>query len=127
VILGIPRGGVPVAAEVAHALGAELDVIVARKAGAPGDPELAIGAVTPDGTRYVNDDLVGGLGVTPSELETTFARAEREAREREERFRGGRQGPALGRAVIVVDDSIATGATIRAALRSCAARNPRPS
>ncbi len=124
-VLGIPRGGVPVAAEVARALGTELDVIVARKAGAPGDPELAIGAVTPDGARYVNDDLVGGLGITKAQLEATFARAEREAREREERFRGGREGPRLrGRVVIVVDDGIATGATFRAALRSVRRGHP---
>jgi predicted phosphoribosyltransferase len=125
-VLGIPRGGVPVAAVVADALGAELGVIVARKAGAPGDPELAIGAVTPDGSRYVNDDLVRGLEITDADLERSFARAEREARERDERFRRGRAAPnTAGRTVIVVDDGIATGATMRAALRS--ARRGTPS
>ena len=125
VVLGIPRGGVPVAAEVARALGAQLDVVVARKAGAPGQPELAIGAVAPDGTRYVNDDLVAGLGLTDPQIDTAFERAQREAREREERFRGGRTAPVLrGRTAVVVDDGIATGATLRAALRSVRRSKP---
>lgn len=125
VVLGIPRGGVAVAAEVARALGAQLDVVVARKAGAPGQPELAIGAVAPDGTRYVNDDLVAGLGLADAEVDASFERAQREAREREERFRAGRPSPTLrGRTVIVVDDGIATGATLRSALRS--ARRAKP-
>ncbi len=126
VVLGIPRGGVAVAAEVARALGAQLDVVVARKAGAPDQPELAIGAVAPDGTRCVNDDLVAGLGLTDPEVDAAFEQAQREAREREERFRAGRAAPTLrGRTVIVVDDGIATGATLRSALRS--ARRARPS
>jgi len=125
-VLGIPRGGVPVAAIVAHALGGELDIIVARKAGAPGNPELAIGAVTPDGTRDVNDDVVQALAVTAAELDDAFTTASREAAERERRFRGTRPKPKLhGRTVIVVDDGIATGATIRAAIRSI--RKSRPS
>ena len=125
-VLGIARGGVPVAATVAHTLGGELDVIVARKASAPGNPELAIGAVTPDGTRYVNDDVVQALAVTAAELDDAFTTASREAAEREGRFRGTRLKPKLyGRTVIVVDDGIATGATIRAAVRSI--RKSRPS
>ena len=124
-VLGIPRGGVPVAAEVARALDAELDVIVARKAGVPDDPELALGAVTSDGTRFVNDDLIGGLGLSQEAVDGAFEKAAREAREREERFRGGRTKPKLrDRTVIVVDDGVATGATMLAALRSVRGASP---
>ena len=125
-VLGIPRGGVPVAAKVAAALGGELDVIVARKAGAPGNRELALGAVTSDGTRYVNDDVVRSLAVTSAELNAAFATASREAAERERRLRGPRATPKVhGRTVIVVDDGIATGATVRAAVRSIRKGRPR--
>jgi predicted phosphoribosyltransferase len=124
-VLGIPRGGVPLAAEVARALEAELDVIVARKAGVPGNPELALGAVTSDGARYVNDDLISGLGLSKAAVEGAFDKATREAREREDRFRGGR--PKLkvrDRTVIVVDDGVATGATMLAAVRSIRRAQP---
>jgi putative phosphoribosyl transferase len=118
-VLGIPRGGVPVAAEVARALGAQLDVIVARKAGVPGDPEVALGAVTSDGARFANDDLIKALGLSTDAVAAAFEKAAREAREREGRFRGGRPMPKMrGRTVIVVDDGIATGATMLAAVRS---------
>jgi putative phosphoribosyl transferase len=118
-VLGIPRGGVPVAAEVARALGAQLDVIVARKAGVPGDPEVALGAVTSDGARFANDDLIEGLGLSTNAVDAAFEKAAREAREREDRFRGGRPMPKMrDRTVIVVDDGIATGATMLAAVRS---------
>jgi putative phosphoribosyl transferase len=124
-VLGIPRGGVPVAAEVARALGAELDVIVARKAGVPGDPELALGAVTSDGARFVNDDLIGGLGLSKEAVDAAFEKATREAREREDRFRSSRSGPKLrDRTVIVVDDGVATGATMLAAVRSIRRAKP---
>lgn len=118
-VLGIPRGGLPTAAEVARVLDAELDVIVARKAGVPGNPELALGAVTPDGARFVNDDLIAGLGLSKEAVDGAFAKAMREADEREDRFRGHRPKPNLGdRTVIVVDDGLATGATMLAAVRS---------
>lgn len=124
-VLGIPRGGVPVAAEVARALDAELDVIVARKAGVPGEPELALGAVTSDGTRFVNDDLISGLGLSQEAVDGAFEKASREAREREERFRSGRPKPRVrDRTVIVVDDGVATGATMLAALRSVRSADP---
>lgn len=126
IVLGIPRGGVVVAAEVARRLGAELDVVVARKIGAPGNPELAIGAVTADGVRFLNDAILEDAGADTAYLAREGERKRAEAREREARFRRGRPAPRVeGRTVIVVDDGLATGATMRAAVRSV--RRARPS
>jgi predicted phosphoribosyltransferase len=113
-ILGIPRGGVPVAAAVAGRLAAELDIVVARKLGAPGWPELAIGAVTANGGRFLNQAIVRELGVQPAYLEKVTADEQAEARRREERLRGGLPvRPIQGRVVIIVDDGLATGSTMR--------------
>jgi putative phosphoribosyl transferase len=118
-VLGIPRGGVPVAVEVARALDAELDIVVARKLGAPGQPELAIGAVTANGGQYLNEEYIGYLGVTPEYVARETERKMAEAREREEHLRAGQPMARIrDRVVIVVDDGLATGATMRAALRS---------
>ncbi len=126
VVLGIPRGGVPVAREVALGIDGELDIVVARKLGAPFSEELAIGAVTADGGRYVNQELVRDLGVTPEYLERVTATQLAEARRREARFRGGARGPALkDRIVILVDDGLATGATMRAAIQAVRAAHPK--
>jgi len=118
-VLGIPRGGVPLAAEVAEAIEGELDVIVARKLGAPGSPELAIGAVTSNGGRYLNDRLIEEIGVSNDYLQRIAAAEMDEAHRRETKFREDRPAPKIeGRTVIVVDDGLATGATMRASVRS---------
>ena len=118
-VLGIPRGGVPVADEIAKQLDAELDVVVARKLGAPGYAELAIGAVTANGGRFLNDDVIRELAVSENYLQSVTAEQREEARRREEQFRRGRPPVDFrGRTVIIVDDGLATGATMRASVRS---------
>jgi predicted phosphoribosyltransferase len=117
VVLGIPRGGVPVAAEVARRLGGQLGVVVARKLGAPSQPELAVGAVSADGAVYVDDELARRVGASQSYMERVARRERAEAQRREQAF-GANRIPLAGRNVIVVDDGIATGATAVAALRS---------
>ncbi|WP_134671523.1 phosphoribosyltransferase [Halorussus marinus] len=117
VVLGIPRGGVPVARAVADALGAPLDVVVASKIGAPDDPEVALGAVASDGTAWRNDDLVAATGATDAYFERERRREAELAREKLSRYRGTDELPDLdGRRVLVVDDGLATGATAIAAL-----------
>ena len=124
-VLGLPRGGVPVAARVARALDAELDVLVARKLGSPISAELAIGAVTADGDRFLNEDVLRELDVSETYLEAVTAVQRAEARQREARFRGSRPAPRIaGRTVILVDDGLATGATMRAAVQSVRQRQP---
>jgi predicted phosphoribosyltransferase/dienelactone hydrolase len=124
-VLGIPRGGVPVAAEVASGLNRELDVVVARKLGAPGYEELAIGAVTANGGRFLNEHVIRELNVTEAYIAAVTAEQRAEARQREERFRAGRPAAELrGRTVIIVDDGLATGATMRAAVRSVRRAEP---
>jgi predicted phosphoribosyltransferase/alpha/beta superfamily hydrolase len=118
VVLGIARGGVPVAAEVARALDGELAVVVARKLGAPGNPELAIGATTETGVSYINTAVAAAAGADARYIEAEKARQVQEAHRREELFDRHRRPPARGRTVIVVDDGIATGATAIAAVRS---------
>ncbi len=124
-VLGIPRGGVVVAAEVARRLGADLDILVARKLGAPGHAELAIGAVTADGGRWLNGGLVSSLRVDAAYIDEVTRAEMAEARSRETRFRGVRPAPDVkGRVVILVDDGFATGATVRAAARALRRRKP---
>lgn len=115
VVLAIPRGGVVVGARVARALGAPLDVVVPRKLGAPGNPELGIGAVAP-GVRVLHEDLIARLRVTVEELEAETQVQLREVERRTARYRGSRDAPAVaGRPAIVVDDGVATGGTVLAA------------
>jgi len=118
VVLGIPRGGLPVARPVADALDAPLDVIVASKIGAPDNPELAIGAVASDGSVWRNDDLINRLGVAEEYVERERQSEAEAAREKLERYRRTDDPPDLeGKRVVVVDDGLATGATTTAALR----------
>jgi predicted phosphoribosyltransferase len=124
-VLGLPRGGVPVAAAVARALDAELDVVVSRKLGSPVSAELAIGAVTANGGRFLNDDVIRMLNVSEAYVTAVTATQQAEARRREALFRGSRPPLAItGRTVLLVDDGLATGATMRAAVR--AVRQQRP-
>ncbi|AGB37722.1 phosphoribosyltransferase [Natronococcus occultus] len=118
VVLGIPRGALPVARPVADVLGTDLDVVVARKLGAPSNPELAIGAVASDGSVWLNDDLVDRLGVSESYLEDVREREAANARQKADRYRGTDTLPELAdERVVVVDDGVATGATAIACLR----------
>ena len=126
VVLGLPRGGVPVAAEVARALGAELDVLVVRKLGCPGHPELGVGAIGEDGVRVLNEDLIARVGLTATALERVATRELTELERRVQRYRGGRRPvPVTGRTVIVIDDGLATGSTARAAVEVVRGRGAR--
>lgn len=116
VVLGLPRGGVPVAYEIATALGAPLDVVVVRKLGVPFQPELGMGAIGEDGARVVNPEVVRMAGVTERQIAEVEARERAELERRARRFRGDRpRVPLTGRTAVVVDDGIATGSTARAA------------
>ena len=126
IVLGLARGGVPVAYEVAKALRAPLDVLVVRKIGAPGNPEYGIGAIAEGDIRVLDQEAVRHLLVSVEELQAAVARARVEVDARVQRYRGGR--PPLGvkgRTAIVVDDGLATGGTARAALRAVRAQDPR--
>ena len=117
VVLGIPRGGVVVAAEVARALDAPLDVVIPRKVGAPANPELGLGAVAP-GVRVLDERLIRDLGVSSEYLEREIEAQEREIERRSAAYRGDREHVEIaGRTAIVVDDGVATGGTAAAALR----------
>jgi predicted phosphoribosyltransferase len=116
-VLAQPRGGVPVAYEVASALDLPLDVFVVRKLGIPGYDELAMGAVATGGVRVLNDQLVTRLGIPERVIEAVAAREQQELARRERLYRGGRPPPDVrGRTVILVDDGLATGATMHAAI-----------
>ena len=116
VVLGLPRGGVPVAFEISQALRAPLDVLLVRKVGVPSQPELAMGAIGEDGVRVVNDRVIRAAGISQADFETVEAVERRELKRRAIRYRGDRPRVDLtGRDAILVDDGVATGATARAA------------
>lgn len=116
IVLGLPRGGVPVAFEVAQSLAAPLDVIVVRKLGVPSQPELGMGAIGEGGVRIINDEVFHLAGVSANSLAAVEARERVELERRARRFRGDRPRASLaGRTVVIVDDGIATGSTARAA------------
>jgi putative phosphoribosyl transferase len=119
VVLGLPRGGVPVAFEIARALDAPLDVFLVRKLGVPGHEELALGAIATGGTRVLNERLVESLGIPREWIEAIDAKEMRELERRERAYRGDRPPPDLtGRTVILVDDGLATGSTMLAAVQA---------
>jgi putative phosphoribosyl transferase len=124
-VLGIPRGGVPVASRVAEALGAPLDVIVVRKLGVPGTEELAMGAIASGRVRLLNQEVVRSLGISDRAIDAVAAREAVELDRRERAFRGDRPpiDPA-GRTVILVDDGLATGSSMRAAVAAVRVRGP---
>ena len=124
-VLGLPRGGVPVAYEVARALGAPLDVFSVRKLGVPGHEELAMGAVATGDVRVINADVVQTLNIPNTVIESVAAAEQRELARRERVYRGDRAGPDVrGRTVILVDDGLATGSSMRAAVAAVRRRQP---
>jgi predicted phosphoribosyltransferase len=128
VVLALPRGGVPVAAEIARALDAPLDLVVARKIGAPMQPELAMGAIVDGDTPIIvrNQDVIAMTGVSESEFQAVCRDELAEIKRRRQRYLGDRETVGIaGKTAIIVDDGIATGATVRAALRATRLRKPR--
>jgi predicted phosphoribosyltransferase len=125
VVLGLPRGGVPVASEVAHALHAQLDVFLVRKLGVPGHEELAMGAIASGSVRVLNDDVIHRIQVTTEVIETVAAQERQELERRERLYRGDRAPlDVRDKIVILVDDGLATGASMRAAVAALRLMNP---
>jgi putative phosphoribosyl transferase len=126
IVLAIPRGGVPVGYEVAKKLGAPLDLIMPRKLPIPSEPEAGFGAVAPDGTVVLNEGLVGYLGLSPAEIENIVGDVLKEVRRRVREYRGNKPLPDLkGKNVIVVDDGLASGYTMIAAVRAIRKERPK--
>ncbi|MDQ1619899.1 MAG: hypothetical protein QOE19_2468, partial [Actinomycetota bacterium] len=125
-VLALPRGGVPVAYEVANALGAPLDVFVVRKLGVPGNEEVAMGAIASGGVMVLNDDIIRGLRIPPETVEQVAVREGHELLRREEAYREGRPAAdPTGQTVVLVDDGLATGASMRAAIQALKRHRPK--
>jgi predicted phosphoribosyltransferase len=125
IVLALPRGGVPVGYEIARALHAPLDVFVVRKLGVPGHEELAMGAIASGGAIVLNDDVIAESEVAQDEIEDAIARETRELERRERRYRGNRPSLDLaGRTIVLVDDGLATGASMRVAINALRQRRP---
>lgn len=126
IVLGIPRGGIIVAAELAHLLKVDLDIVLSRKLGAPGNPELAIGSINEAGRLFLNEDLALGVGADNTYVETEKARQLYEIKDRIRRFRHIKtKVPLKGKIIIVTDDGVATGATMQAALWAIRQEQPK--
>ena len=125
IVLALPRGGVPVAFEIARALGAALDVFVVRKLGTPGHEELAMGAIASGGIIVLNDEVVHSLGIRPEHIDAVARREQAELERRNASYRGNRPLPSLtNRTVILVDDGLATGSTMKAAVQAVKQQHP---
>jgi putative phosphoribosyl transferase len=124
-VLALPRGGVPVAFEVASAISAPLDVFLVRKLGSPHQPELAMGAIASGGVRVLNHDVIDAYSISPEEIEAVTAREREELDRRAHAYRGDRPDvDAAGRTVILIDDGLATGSTMRAAIEALRIQKP---
>ena len=125
VVLALPRGGVPVAYEIARALGAPLGVFLVRKLGTPGHPELAMGAIASGGTRVLNDEVVDALQIPREQIDAVAQREQAELERRDAAYRQGKPMiPVQGRTVILVDDGLATGSTMKAAVQAVKQQQP---
>jgi putative phosphoribosyl transferase len=126
IVLALPRGGVPVAYEIAKELNAPLDIFIVRKLGVPIYEELAMGAIASGGVRVLNEEIISRLGITPSMIDAAAAEQQWELERREHEYRGERAPlDVTGRIVILVDDGLATGASMRAAVQALRKRNPK--
>jgi putative phosphoribosyl transferase len=126
VVLGLPRGGVPVAYEVAQAIHAPLDIFIVRKLGVPGHEELAMGAIASGGVRVLNDDVVRGLRIPEDVIDAVAERQWQELRRREQTYRGDRDRiPLAGKTAILIDDGLATGSSMRAAVEGLRKQDPK--
>ena len=125
VVLALPRGGVPVAFEVVKAINASLDLMLVRKLGTPGQEELAMGAIAWGGVRVLNPDIIGSLGISAETIDAVANREGKELERRQRAYRGDRPPPQVqGRCVILVDDGLATGATMRSAVKALRQQHP---